>query len=203
MTSAFHRSLIGLLGSALCTGSMSFAQADPLPIPSVDYSIKATMTGGMTMISRHSNGKLRVDVQPPGMPQPMTSYFDLRTRKGVSVMSVPGMAPMAIEMELDDKGGHGVATGTGQRVGSATIAGEACDLWQVEPTDTEDKTADTVSCVTADGIPLRVEATVNGKRETVFEATEISRAPVDAKLMTPPANAKPMQLPKGMMPPFK
>ncbi|MCC6947399.1 MAG: hypothetical protein IT539_06465 [Bradyrhizobiaceae bacterium] len=200
MTSAIHRSFIGLFGISLCAGT---AYADPLPIPSADYSVKATMTGGMTMISRHSRGKLRVDMQPPGMPQPMVAYFDLRTRKGVSVMSVPGMAPMAMEMELDSKGGHGVATGSGRRVGSATIAGERCDLWRIEPTNAEEKSADTVSCVTADGIPLRVEATVNGKRETIFQATEVSRAPIDAKLMTPPSNVKPMQLPKGMMPPIK
>lgn len=202
MTSAPRWTSIGLLGLALMAGAHPL-RAEPLPVPKGDYATKATMTGGMAMTSRHSKGKMRVEVQPPGMPQPMVAYFDLRTRKGLTVMSPPGMPPMAIEMELDRKGGHGVAAGSGRRIGSATVAGESCDLWRIDPTGPEDKDADSVACITPDGIPLRMEATVDGKREVVFQVTEISRAPIDAKLMTPPPNLKPMQMPKGAIPPFK
>jgi hypothetical protein len=148
-------------------------------------------------------GRLRVDAQLPGMPEPMVAYFDLRTRKGILVISPPGMPPMAIEMELDRRGGHGVAAGNGQRAGSATVAGETCDLWRMEPTTAEEKAMVGVACITPDGIPLRIEATVQGKREVVFQVTEISRAPLDAWWMTPPANVEPMQMPKGTMPPFR
>lgn len=195
--------LVAFASLGICAGAATPLSAEPLPMPSSDYYTKATMIGGVTMISRHSKGKLRVEMQQPGMPQPMTGYFDLRTRKGISVMSMPGMPPMAIEMDLDNEGGHGVATGSGQRMGAATIAGETCDLWRIEANSKEEKEADTVACITGDGIPLRMEATVEGKRETVFQVTEISRAAQDPKLMTPPKNVKPMALPKGMMPPFK
>jgi hypothetical protein len=36
----------------------------------------------------------------------------------------------------------------------------------------------------------------------VFEVTEFSRGPQDPKLFVPPANLKPMRVPKGMMPQF-
>jgi hypothetical protein len=47
-----------------------------------------------------------------------------------------------------------------------------------------------------------MEANVSGKREVVFEVVEFSRGPQDPKLLTPPANLKPMRVPKGMLPQF-
>jgi hypothetical protein len=178
------------------------AAAETLPLPSVDYASKASMTGGITMSSRHSNGKLRVEMQVPGMPQGMTAYIDLRAKKGVTVMAVPGMPSMAIEVELGEGEEYGVAVGRGKRNGSATVAGETCELWEIESNRRDIKKAEATACITSDSIPLRMEATVNGKREVVFEVTELSRGPQDPKLLTPPANLKPMRIPKGMMPPM-
>jgi hypothetical protein len=178
------------------------ASADPLPLPNVDYASKAKITGGIAISSRHSGGKLRVEMQVPGMPQGMVAYIDLRAKKGVSVMSMPGMGNMAVELDIGDGEQYGVAVGRGKRVGSATVAGETCELWEIEGDRRDIKKAEAVACITADSIPLRMEANVNGKREVVFEVTEFTRGPQDPKLLAPPPNLKPMRVPKGMMPNF-
>jgi hypothetical protein len=193
---------LAVLLPALAVCGATASQADPLPLPSVDYASKATMTGGITMASRHSNGKLRVEMQVPGMPQGMTAYIDLRAKKGVTVMSMPGMGNMAIEVDLGEGEEYGLAVGRGTRTGSANVAGETCDLWEVESNRRDVKKAEAIACITSDSIPLRMEATINGKREVVFEVTELSRARQDPKLLTPPADLKPMRMPKGMMPPL-
>lgn len=193
---------IGITALALAAAGTA-TLAEPLPIPSSDYSTKGTMAGGMAVAYRHSNGKMRVEMKSPEMPQAMVGYFDIKTRMGVMVMSMPGMPPMAIETGLDGEGGAGVAGGNGQRVGSDRIAGEACDLWRFDAKTAEEKAMDGVACITPDGIVLRMVGTVQGKRQTIFEVTELSRAPQDMKQLTPPANLKPMQVPKGMMPPRK
>ena len=195
-----HPTVILPAAVLLFTVAATAAGADPLPLPKVDYASKAKMTGGITMSSRHSNGKLRVEMQVPGMPQGMVAYIDLRAKKGVTVMSLPGMGNMAMEIDLGDGDEYGVAVGTGKRVGSAKVAGESCELWEVEGTHRDVKKAEAVACITSDSIPLRMEANVNGKREVVFEVVEFSRGPQDPKLLTPPADLKPMRVPKGMLP---
>jgi hypothetical protein len=181
---------------------LTAARADPLPIPNVDYASKAKMTGGASMSSRHANGKLRVEMQVPGMPQGAVAYIDLRAKKGVTVMSVPGMGNMAIEIDVGEGEEYGAVVGRGKRVGSATVAGETCELWEIEGDRRDLQKAQAVACITPDSIPLRMEANINGKREIVFEVTELVRGPQDVKLLTPPPNLKPMRLPKGMMPQF-
>jgi hypothetical protein len=94
----------------------------------------------------------------------------------------------------------GVAGGKGERIGSDRVAGEPCDLWKPETTTAEEKQTDGVACITRDGIMLRMVGNLEGKRQTIFEVTELSRAPQDIKQLTPPAGLKPMQIPKGMMP---
>ena len=192
----------GIAALALAAAATA-ALAEPLPIPSSDYSTKGTMAGGMTVAYRHSNGKMRMEMKSPDMPQPMVGYFDMKTRKGIMVMSMPGMPPVAMETGLENEGGAGVAGGNGQRVGSDRVAGEACDLWRFDATTAEAKAMDGVACITHDGIVLRMVGTLQGKRQTIFEVTELSRTPQDMKQLTPPANLKPMQIPKGMTPPRK
>jgi hypothetical protein len=176
------------------------AQAEPLPLPKVDFAVKATMMGGMTMTSRHSGGKMRMEMTAPGVPMPMTAYIDLKTRKVITVMSVPGMTAMAMEADIGTEEAPPVAIGEGKRTGTAKVAGETCDLWQVEGKSSIDKSMDAVACISSDGIPLRFEATIEGKRQILFEVTEITRGPQDAKSMIPPANLKKMQMPAGMLP---
>ena len=183
--------LFGLLGAA---------DAETLPSPAADYRSKGRMAGGMTIEYRHSNGKMRMEMRSPEMPQPMVGYFDVKTQKGMMIMSVPGMAPMAIETGAGDQSNAGVATGAGQRVGSDKVAGETCDLWKPEAKTADEKKMDTLVCVTRDGIMLRMSGVVEGKRQTMFEVTELERAPQDRKQLTPPAGLKPMKMPAGAMP---
>lgn len=186
--------LLGLAGAAL---------AESMPSPSAEYRSKGRMAGGMTVEYRHANGKMRMEMRSPEMPQPMVGYFDVKTQKGIMIMSVPGMAPMAIETGTGDQGNVGVAQGTGQRVGADKVAGENCDLWKPDMKTADDKKMDALACVTRDGIMLRMSGNVNGKRETIFEVVELERAPQDMKQLTPPPGLKPVKVPAGMMPPRK
>jgi hypothetical protein len=199
MTATFLR--LSVASVALLGAGAAFAE--PLPLPQSDYAIRGTMAGGTKIFYRHSNGKMRMEMQGAQMPQPMVAYFDVKTRKGIMVMNVPGMPAMAIDASLDQEGAGAVPRGSGRRVGSDRVAGEACDEWKVDGTTPEEKATDAVVCVTSDGIVLRMVGNVQGKRQTILQITEISRAPQDMKLLTPPANLKPMQIPAGMMPPRK
>lgn len=197
MKTIFRRPLL----AAICAGTLAgAAYAEPLPLPKIDYAVKAKMMGGMTMTSRHAGGKMRMEMSAPGMPVPMTAYIDLKTRKVITVLSVPGTSAMAVETDIGSEGASPVAVGEGRRVGTATVAGETCDLWQVEGKSSIEQSMDAVACISSDGIPLRFEATIEGKRQTMLEVTEITRAPQDAKSMIPPANLKKMQMPAGMPP---
>jgi hypothetical protein len=192
-----------MAAGVLVFGLVGGAFAETLPEPGADYWTKAKMTGGMTIEYRHSKGKVRMEMRAPGMNETMVGYFDVKSRKGIMVMSMPGMPPMAIESGLDGEGQVGVAGGKGERIGSDRVAGEACDLWKPEMNNAEEKRMDGVACITRDGIMLRMVGNLEGKRQTIFEVTELSRAAQDMKLLTPPAGLKPMQIPKGMMPPRK
>ena len=51
-----------------------------------------------------------------------------------------------------------------------------------------------------DNIPLRTETTLEGKRRSVMEVTELQRTRQDPALFVLPANIQVMKLPKGIMP---
>jgi hypothetical protein len=189
--------------SVLLFGLSGVAGAENLPSPSADYRSKARMGGGVTVEYRHSNGKMRMEMRSAEMPQPMVAYFDVKTQKGVMIMSMPGMAPMAIEANMQEQGGGAVADGTGQRVGTDKVAGESCDLWKPDLKTADDKKTDAILCITRDGIMLRMSGNVNGKRETIFEVTELQRGPQDMKQLVPPPGLKPVKMPAGMTPPRK
>jgi hypothetical protein len=110
------------------------------------------------------------------------------------------MPAMAMEADLGDEENPAVAVGQGRRVGTSKAAGEDCDLWQIDAAKKIDRNADAVACLSRDSIPLRMEATINGKREVIFEVSELTRGPQDPALLAPPKDVKVMQIPKGMIP---
>jgi hypothetical protein len=194
-----------MIRQTMATGVLLFglsgaAGAESLPSPAADYRSKGRMAGGMTVEYRHSNGKMRMEMRTPEMPQPMVGYFDVKTQKGVMIMSMPGMPPMAIETNMAEQGSAGVSQGTGQRMGTDKVAGETCDVWKPEAKTADEKKMDALACVTRDGIMLRMSGNVNGKRETIFEVVELQRAPQDMKQLTPPPGLKPVKMPAGMPP---
>lgn len=193
--------LRGLLALVLLSSPLAVpAIAEPLPVPSVDYSAKASMFGGMSMLSRHAKGKMRIEMSGPMLPAAMTAYIDLQSKKVLSVMNMPGLPAMGVEANLGDEENPAVPIGEGRRIGTSKAAGEDCDLWQVDAAAKIDKRADAVACISRDSIPLRMEATVNGKREVIFEVSELTRGPQDPALFIPPKNVQVMQIPKGMIP---
>lgn len=171
------------------------AMAETLPLPRADYEMTAKVFGGGSLSSRHAGGKIRTEVQAPGMPGPMVAIIDLKAKKMVGLMSLPGQPPMAIDIDIDDNPSMGFAVGEGERTGKATVAGESCDLWKIKPSSAEDKNFNGVICITSDGIPLSMEGTVEGKRERFFEATSLKRGAQDPQLFVLPANVQRMPVP--------
>lgn len=79
-----------------------------------------------------------------------------------------------------------------RRDGTATVAGLACTLWSYRDSRIEGRT-----CVTADGVMLRVEGTSQGQRGGM-EATQVAYGPQDpARFQRPPG----YQSPPGAPPP--
>ena len=171
------------------------AQAEPIPLPKVDYAAKAKMMGGSSVSIRHSGGKIRMDIQPHGVAQ-ITGIMDLSTRKMIMIGAIPGMKNMAMEFDVGKDASYGQVMGEGKKVGTATVAGESCELWEADP-KAGFHTGAVTTCLSRDNIPLRTEAIVEGKRRTIMEVTELQRAPQEPALFAMPANVQVVKLPKG------
>jgi uncharacterized protein DUF4412 len=84
------------------------------------------------------------------------------------------------------------------RLGSDTVAGLPCTLWQVEA----DKHSGT-ACLTADGVMLRGEAPNEDKMSGRIVAVAVNYGPQPPSLFTPPAGYSRLampRLPPGMVP---
>jgi hypothetical protein len=172
------------------------ALAEPIPLPNVDFQAKATMMGKMNMTLRQSAGKARVELQAAGMPQ-MTGIMDLKARKMLMIGAVPGMSNMALEIELGKDTGYGQVIGNGRRVGTDTVVGEPCELWEMDEAKNGTNGGPVIACLARDNIPLRTEMTIEGKRRIVMEVTELKRERQDPALFAVPANVQVMKMPKG------
>lgn len=172
------------------------AKAEPIPLPNVDFEAKATTMGKMNMTLRQSAGKARVEIQAVGMPA-MTGIMDLKARKMIMIGAVPGMPNMALEVELGKDTGYGQVIGNGKRIGTDTVAGETCNLWEMEEAKNSSNGGPIIACLARDSIPLRTEMMVEGKRRVVMEVTELKRGPQDPTLFAVPSNIQVMKMPKG------
>jgi hypothetical protein len=183
----------------ILNGGLAAARAEPVPLPTVDYQAKATMMGGSAVAIHHSGDKLRMEIQPHGLPATITGIMDFSTHKMIMIGAVPGMNNMAMEIDIGKDASYGQVIGEGKRVGTATAAGESCELWQVESKvgfSGEPVTA----CLSRDNIPLRTETTFEGKSRVIMEITEVQRTRQDPALFVLPANVQIVKLPKGVMP---
>lgn len=113
-----------ILGGAAATRAF----AEPVPLPTIDFEVKATMMGSGTMTLHHSGDKARVETDVG--PMPLTGIMDLKTRKMYMLMSIPGVGNAAMEVGIGDAS-YGQVYGDGKRVGSDTVAGEPCELWEM------------------------------------------------------------------------
>lgn len=172
----------------------SSAQADPLPLPSVDFALKADLKRGGTIDIAHSQGVMRVEIQKPNIPGSMVGIIDLKAR--TMVVRTPNLPNMAVEIELPPEYVLGALAGSGLRVGEDKVAGEPCDLWKVDP-QMKSALGPTTACITPDGIALRTEVEIKGTRQTIFEATSLARAPQDPKQFQLAPGIQVMKVPKG------
>ena len=183
----------------ILTCGLATARAEPIPLPTIDYQAKAKMMGGSAVTIHHSGGKLRMEIQPHGLPQAITGIMDLPAHKMIMIGAVPGMSNMAMEIDIGKDASYGQVVGEGKRVGTATVAGENCELWEVE-SKTGLNGEPVTACISRDNIPLRTEATFEGKRRAIMEVTELQRTRQDPALFVLPANIQVMKLPRGVMP---
>ena len=197
---------------ALCISRLSFsfalfalaglgltpATADPLPLPTADFEATATTLGGATMTMHHSGDKARVEVD---VGISLTGIMDLKTRKMLMIGAIPGMSNMAMEVGIGDAS-YGQVYGHGKRVGEDTVAGERCQLWEMDAAkanhDNKYVNGPVIVCLSQDYIPLRTQATVEGKLKTITEITQLKRVKQDPSLFVLPKDIKVMKMPKGV-----
>ena len=182
----------------LVIGGFDTARAEPIPLPSVDYQAKATMMGGSAVTIRHSGGKLRMEIQPHGIAQTITGIMDFPAHKMIMIGAVPGAHNMAMEIDIGRDASYGQLMGDGRRVGSDTVAGESCELWEGD-SKAGLNSGPVTACIARDNIPLRTETTIDGKRRVIMEVTELQRTRQDPAMFALPANIQVVRMPKGVM----
>ena len=189
--------LPALAGAALSAAALcGAALADPLPMPSVDFALTADLKRGGTLSLAHSQSRMRVEMTNPNVPTPILGLIDLNARK--MVMLLPNVPNMAMEIDIPKEYSMGALSGNGTKVGESAVAGEACDVWKVE-SQANLASAATFACITSDGIALRTEVEVEGKKATVYEVTQLSRAPQNPKQFELPAGVQVVKVPKGKL----
>lgn len=171
-----------------------FAVAEPVPLPTIDYEAKAKLLNEGTLFVRHSNGKMRIEMQLPHIADPVVGFVDLNRKRMVLMLPIPGAQNTAMEVDFGSEAIFGQVLGEGQRRGDDLVAGERCTIWKIVAHDSENRAA---ACITGDNIALRTQATVDGKTRTVFEVTELKRQPQNPADLEVPANVRTMKLPKG------
>ncbi len=187
--------LVLLSAAAVVCMAGSVAHADPLPVPSGDFALKAKLRDGGTLDLFHAGGKMRLEILPKASPSLLVGIVDLKAGK-MAVM-VPSMPKMAVEMDLPPEYGFASLAGNGTRTGTDVVAGEPCDLWKVDPPAAHLAAGPSVSCITADGIALRTEMEIQGKPQVVFEMTSLTRGPQDPHLFALPPGIQTLKIPKG------
>lgn len=171
------------------------AQAEPVPLPKIDYEATAKLLNEGTLLIRHAGGKMRIEMQMPQLKEPAVGFIDLQRKRMVLMLPIPGIQDTAMEVEFGDDAAFGQVLGDGQRAGQAVVAGEPCTIWKVTTTGDDSRAA---VCLTEDNIALRTQVSLEGKTRTVFEVTELKRQPQNPADLEVPATVRVMKLPKGL-----
>jgi hypothetical protein len=169
----------------------AFAQDRPPAFPTRDAAVTYRIAGGGEMRMAWLAAEQRMRMDMPG--QGMAMLLDLRGRKAFMVMDAQRMVmEVPVGQEHMAQAGQIPADARLTREGTDRVAGQACTLWRMEH-----RGQSAVSCVTAEGIPLRVR---DGKGETAMEATQVAIGPQESARFRPPAGYQSMQMPQGMPP---
>jgi len=184
--------------AAAVLGAIAFtaaASAEPLPLPRIDYQSTARTFNDGTAVVRHRQGKMRLELEMPAIPTPVVGIIDLKARKMVLLVAIPGLANTALEIDFGDEAMFGQVIGEGRRVGEDRVNGEPCTLWEVTGKSEKERA---VVCIAADNIPLRTQANIDGKVQTIFEVTEVKREPQKPADFELPAGVRAIKLPGGL-----
>jgi hypothetical protein len=181
-----------LLGAML---SAVAANAEPLPLPAIDYQATARTFNDGTAVVRHRQGKMRLELEMPAIPTPVVGIIDLQKKKMVMLVSIPGLSNTALEIDFGDEAMFGQVIGDGRRVGQDRVNGEPCSLWEVSGKGDRERA---VVCIAADNIPLRTQAEISGKMQTIFEVTEVKREPQKPADFELPPGVRAIKLPQGL-----
>jgi len=171
------------------------ANAEAIPLPTIDYEAKARLINDGSLLVRHANGKIRIEMQMPQLKEPAVGYIDLKRKVMVMTLPIPGVQDTAFEVEFGDETTFGQVAGQGKRSGEDTVAGERCTIWQVTSAGSEHSAT---ACLTSDNIALRTQAVIDGKHTTVFEVTELKRQRQNPAELEVPSNLNVMKMPKGV-----
>lgn len=189
------RSAVVVLALAAGIAGSLPAVADPLPVPTIDFALKAKLRDGGTLELAHSNGKMRMEMQPKASPAMLVGLIDLKS--GKIVVMVPAMPKMAVQTDLPPEYNFASLAGSGTPMGPSDVAGEPCEVWKLETTVASASTGPTTACITPDGISLRTEVEIQGKPQLIYEATSLSRGPQDPHLFVMPTGVQTIKMPKG------
>lgn len=181
-----------VLAAMLCLAGGA-AQAETLPMPQTDFALKAKVQQGTTMDLARSGNRLRIHLEGGKMPAPVLGIIDLKSFK--MLMMLPDMPNAAVEAEVPPAYRSAFPRGEGEKVGADQVAGIDCEVWRVEKS--ADLKTPAFVCITADGIPLRTEVESKGKRQLVYEATALVRAPQKPDLFVPPPGTQVLKVPPG------
>jgi len=184
-----------VLGCALAAQLAPQAKAETIPLPTIDYEAKARLINDGTLLVRHANGKIRIEMQMPQLKEPAVGYIDLKRKVMVMTLPIRGVQDTAFEIEFGDETTFGQVAGQGKRSGEDTVAGERCTIWQVTSAGSEHSAT---ACLSSDNIALRTQAVIDGKHTTVFEVTELKRQRQNPAELEVPSNLNVMKLPKGV-----
>ncbi|MEW6256165.1 MAG: hypothetical protein AB1592_09420 [Pseudomonadota bacterium] len=179
--------------SFACLADARRADAAPLPLPQVDFALKAKVQQGVAMDLAQSGARLRIHLSGGKLPAPVLGIVDLRSYK--MIMMLPDMPGSAVEAEVPPEYRRAFPRGEGEPVGADQVAGNPCDVWRVEKS--ADLQTPAFVCITPDGIPLRTEIESKGQRQLVYEATSLTRAPQPASLFAPPPGTQILKVPPG------
>ncbi len=177
--------------TALAVGA-DIAKAEPIPVPEIDFALKAKLQQGATMDLAHSGAKMRVLIAGPKLPSSTLGIIDMRT--GKMLLMLPDIPKAAAEADAPPAYRLAMPSGDGVRMGPSEVAGQPCEIWRVDKTEVG---GPAFACITPDGIPLRTEVDIKGQRQLVYEATSLTRAPQDKSLFQLPPGTQTFKVPPG------
>ncbi|MFG1425193.1 hypothetical protein [Roseixanthobacter glucoisosaccharinicivorans] len=169
------------------------AAAEPLPVPSADFALKAKLGGRVLVDMSRQGNRMRMEISNPAVPGTLLGFLNIDTRKVVLVS--PSLPKMGIETDLPADFQIASLAGEGTRAGTAEVAGEPCTLWQVEKA--AQLAGPTTACITEDGIVLNTMVEIQGKPHLTFEVLSLKRGPQDPELFRLPPGTRTMKVPNG------